>query len=321
MFYTIRHETRFTYDTPISESVMEARMQPRSEGAQRCIRFGLTTAPASRVRTYADHEGNIVHHFNIPGRHANLTLTAEALVEATAPSEPPERLGADAWRRVDALTASGEFWELLNASPFARPTPLLNELASEIGADRRDDPLATVRRLMSDMSGRFQYSPRSTRVDSPIDEALAARRGVCQDFTHIMIALVRQLGIPCRYVSGYLFQDGGDAIRSSEGATHAWAEALFPDIGWVGFDPTNNLIAGGRHVRVAVGRDYTDVPPTRGVYQGITAVVSELAVAVAVTHAQPAFNAEVPAFVPWQSQEALSPGDSAVQQQQQQQQQ
>jgi transglutaminase-like putative cysteine protease len=319
MFYTIRHITRFAYETPITESVMEARMQPRSDGAQRCIRFGLTTAPTSRVRMYADHEGNVVHHFNIPGRHTKLMPSAEALVESAPSPELPETIGRDAWPRVDALTASGEFWELLNPSPFAQPTPLLLELARELGADRRDDPLVTIRRLMQDMFARFEYSPHSTRVDSPIDEALVARRGVCQDFSHILIALVRQLGVPCRYVSGYLFQGSEHDVRSSEGATHAWAEALLPEVGWVGFDPTNNLIAGSRHVRVAVGRDYIDVPPTRGVYKGVTAVNSELAVAVAVAHAQPAFSAEVPAFVPWQSQEALPPSDGGAQQQQQQQ--
>jgi transglutaminase-like putative cysteine protease len=318
MFYTIRHITRFTYETPISESVMEARMQPRSDGSQRCIRFGLTTAPTSRVRMYGDHEGNVVHHFNIPGRHAKLMLNAEAMVEASALPDLPETLGADAWTRVDALTASGEFWELLNPSPFAHPTPLLDNLARELGVDRRDDPLVTIQRLMGDMYARFEYSPRSTRVDSPIDEALAARRGVCQDFSHIMIALVRQLGVPCRYVSGYLFQEGEDDVRSSDGATHSWAEALLPDVGWVGVDPTNNLIAGSRHIRVAVGRDYTDVPPTRGVYKGVTAVRSELAVAVAVAHAQPAFSAEAPSFVPWKSQEALAPTDAGAEQQQQQ---
>ena len=150
VYYTIYHVTRFTYEEPISESVMEARMQPRSEGAQRCIRFGLSTAPAARVKMYLDREGNIVHHFNIPGRHGRLILTAEALVECATFPEPPEALGADAWERIDALTRSGEFWELLNPSPFARRTPLLDELSREIGLERGVDPLITLRRLMAE---------------------------------------------------------------------------------------------------------------------------------------------------------------------------
>ena len=139
-----------------------------------------------------------------------------------------------------------------------------------------------LRQLTASLFNAFAYEPQSTRVDSPIDDALKSRQGVCQDFAHVMIALVRTMGVPCRYVSGYLFHRADDHDRSTDGATHAWAEALLPDLGWVGFDPTNNLIASDRHVRVAVGRDYDDVPPTRGVYQGTSGVRAELAVAVTV---------------------------------------
>src|SRR4030095_186621 len=107
------------------------------------------------------------------------------------------------------------------------------------------------------------YSPHATRVDSPIDEALEARSGVCQDFAHIMIALSRGLGIPCRYVRGYLFQQSDREMRSTDGATHAWVEALLPGLGWVGFDPTNDMVGGDRPIRVAIRRGYADVAPTR----------------------------------------------------------
>ena len=305
MRYTVRHVTRFTYETPITESVMEARMQPLSEGPQRCVRFGLSTTPQARVRMYADPEGNIVHHFNIPGRHTRLTITAEALVECATSAQLPERLDPDAWQLVDCQTASGEFWELLHDSPFARQTSFLATFAQDVGLERGDDPLATLRQMMSTIYARFEYSANSTRVDSPIDEALEARRGVCQDFAHIMIALVRRLGVPCRYVSGYLFQQSDREVRSTDGATHAWVEALLPGLGWVGFDPTNDMVAGDRHIRVAIGRDYADVPPTRGTFKGLSAVKSELAVAVAIGTAQPAPSGDVPAFVPWMSQEAM----------------
>jgi transglutaminase-like putative cysteine protease len=318
MHYTIRHVTRFSYEPAITESVMEARMQPRSEATQRCIQFGLSTSPSSRVMMHQDQEGNIVHHFNIPGRHALMTLTAQALVECTAPPDLPDELDEDAWRRLDALTASGEHWDLTSPSTFARPTPLLQQFAGGIALDRGRDPLTTLRRLAGEMSRRFEYSPQSTRVDSPIDDALASGRGVCQDFAHIFIALARQLGVPCRYVSGYLFPrvDGRD--RSADGATHAWVEALMPEIGWVGFDPTNDVLAGDRHIRVAIGRDYADVPPTRGVFKGNTAVKSELAVAVRVGPAQTTFAAEALSFTPWMSREAAAavPDESEQQQQQ-----
>lgn len=320
MHYTIRHVTNFSYDVPISESVMEARMQPRTEGTQRCHQFGLTTRPASSVMVYRDHEDNFVHHFDIPGRHSTLAITTQALVECTSPPLPTT-LDAEAWSALDARCASGEFWELQNPTPFARWTPLLLQLAREFGLARDEEPVALLQRLMRQMFETFEYSPETTRVDSPIDEALASRRGVCQDFTHIFIALVRRLGVPCRYVSGYLFHPADSGDRSSDGATHAWAEAWLPENGWVGFDPTNNLFASERHIRVAVGRDYTDVPPTRGVYKGLSAVRSELAVGVSVGTALPMTVSEQP-FVSWVSRSAPPPEETAdlAQQQQQQQQ-
>jgi transglutaminase-like putative cysteine protease len=164
-------------------------------------------------------------------------------------------------------------------SEFARPTDLLVEFAESLGIGRHLDPLSAVRALSEGVFRAFEYRPQSTRVDSPIDDALTSRQGVCQDFAHVMTALVRRLGMPCRYVSGYLFHAKGE--RSAEGATHAWVEALLPGNGWVGFDPTSNAIAGPRHVRVAVGRDYADVAPTRGVYKGVAS--GTLAVAVHVS--------------------------------------
>ena len=124
--------------------------------------------------------------------------------------------------------------------------------------------------------------------------------------------------MPCRYVSGYLSGDADAGVRSSDDATHAWFEAFLPDLGWVGFDPTNNLIAGDRHIRVAIGRDYADVPPTRGVYKGMSAVRSELGVAVRVGTAVATASAEALSFVPWMSREASAPlSDSDMLQQQQ----
>jgi transglutaminase-like putative cysteine protease len=319
MRYSIRHITRFNYESPITESVMEARMQPRTDTLQRCLQFVLLTTPPTRVMTYRDHENNIVHHFNIPGRHSRLIVTAQALVECIAMRPLPHRLGPAAWSGADAMAASGQWWEYLAPSTFVTQTAALEALRSEIGLERGNDPLVALRRLMGEMYARFEYSPRSTRVDSPIDEALAARKGVCQDLAHIFLSLVRPLGIPARYVSGYLFQTAGSHDRSTDGAMHAWVEVLLPDLGWVGLDPTNNLIADDRHVRVAIGRDYADVPPTRGVFKGVSTVRSELNVAVAVGPALLPLSNELPPFTPWvsrDSDESMADDNSARAQQQ-----
>jgi transglutaminase-like putative cysteine protease len=285
MYYSIRHKTRFRYSAPVSESFLEVRMQPRSEGAQRCIEFKLSTTPSAHVLSYRDYLGNIVHHFDIPAQHKQLTVTAEALVEFSPPPVLPIALDAAEWEAIDQLAHSAEIYDFLTPSRFAKPTPLLHKLAREIEAHRRDDPLSLLRQINGAIYEIFDYAPQSTRVDSPIDEALQARKGVCQDFAHIMTTLVREVGIPCRYVSGYLFHGGQNRDRSSEDATHAWVEALLPSLGWVGFDPTNNLLAGSRHIRAAVGRDYADVPPTRGGYRGDATNTIEVGVRVSPTSA------------------------------------
>jgi transglutaminase-like putative cysteine protease len=295
MFFSIRHFTCLTYTAPISESVTELRMDPRSEGVQRCLWFHLTVTPRAKVFEYRDPWGNCVRHFDIPGNHLQVALTAQALVEIHASAEPPvsELIAAPGgWDDLDHQVNRGDFWELLQPSQFAKPTSLLRDLQRELRVgQRRERPLELVREINEAVFNAFEYMPNSTQVDSPIDEALRNRKGVCQDFAHIMITLLRELGIPCRYVSGYLYHRSADHDRSSEGATHAWVEAFLPDSGWIGFDPTNNLVVHDRHIRVAVGRDYADVPPTRGVYKG--SAKSTLKVGVRVLAAEARFPEEV----------------------------
>ncbi len=282
MFYAVRHFTRFRYSRPISQSVMEVRMHPRSEYAQRCFTFQLSVSPRARIFTYTDHLGNAVHHFDIPASHGQLTIIADALVEVDQPVVLPDSLGPQAWSELDEMIEHEDYWDMLRPSRFARSSPELEALAKEFGVDRRnEDPLMALQKLNSQVYNGFSYVKASTSVDSPIEDALQSRQGVCQDFAHIMIALVRGLRIPCRYVSGYLHHESWHLDRSGEGATHAWVEALLPGVGWVGFDPTNNLLAGERHIRTAIGRDYADVPPTMGTMKGRAS--SELQVRVRVT--------------------------------------
>jgi transglutaminase-like putative cysteine protease len=317
MFYSIRHMTQFRYSAAIAESVMEVRMQPRTEGSQHCLNFRLHTSPRAQVLAYRDFLGNTVHHFNVPGRHRHLTVTAEALVEMLPLPPVPAALPSAAWTDVDAFAATGEQWFKLQPSTFARPTDRLTAFAREVRLGRQADPLTTLRQLTADIADSFDYVPQSTDVDSPIDEALENRQGVCQDFAHIMIALVRQLNVPCRYVSGYLVHRAQDHDRSSQDATHAWVEALLPGLGWVGFDPTNDLLAGERHIRVAIGRDYADVPPTRGVYKG--RAESSLEVSVEVTPAEQ--PPPVDDFLPGQAWQGATPDEASELEQEQQQQQ
>ena len=298
-FYSIRHLTRFRYKQPVSESIMETRMHPRSDNNQRCLSFSLSVSPRCRVFSYRDHYGNNVQHFDIPGEHDQLMIVAESLVEHHIQPEIPAFLAAEAWEALDAQITEGDYSEMLLPSTFARPTPALLELAGKLEVVRRDDPLMVVHQLNQRIFEYFDYVPRSTRVDSPIDEAIASRQGVCQDFAHTMISLLRHIGIPARYVSGYLFRGREDHDRSTPDASHAWVEVFLPHLNWVGVDPTNNLVAHSRHIRTAVGRDYADVPPTHGVFRGKADSELYVAVQVEASSEPPALDRKLPIPDDW----------------------
>jgi transglutaminase-like putative cysteine protease len=318
LIYSVRHVTTFGYDPPIRESVMEVRMQPRSEAHQRCLTFYLDVVPRTNVMVYRDFSGNLIHHFDIPRRHARARVTAQALVEVQ-PMPEPQVSSAGGWQDLDKLIATGDFWEALLPSHFAHNTDLLQEISKELKLARTDSLLEFVLALNTTLYKAFDYRPNSTDVDSPIDDALRTRAGVCQDFAHIMIAVLRQFGVPSRYVSGYLFHSRHTSDRSPESATHAWVEAFVPGPGWVGLDPTNNILAGERHIRVAIGRDYADVPPTRGVYKGESA--NELSVSVTVTPSDAPPPEDIPPATVIRTRPAGSGDASARQFDQQQQQQ
>lgn len=319
MYYSIRHATHFRYERPVSESIMEVRMQPRTEGPQHCRSFQLLVSPRRRVLHYRDYLGNTVHHFDVPGKHRQLSIVAEALVDVQPDVSLPLSLAPDTWNELDAQVRAGDYWEMLMPSHYAQPSSALAELSTHLQLERGPDPLTTLRHLSTNIYRWFDYVPKSTSVDSPIDVALKSRQGVCQDFAHIMITLVRHLRVPARYVSGYLFHSEKAHDRSSEGASHAWVEVLLPRLGWVGFDPTNNLLAGERHIRTAIGRDYADVPPTKGIYKGNSA--GELLVSVRVSPIDtpmPPENQETMSQEEWSSAAAAEADEAQMQQQQQQ---
>ncbi|MFZ0294650.1 MAG: transglutaminase family protein [Candidatus Sulfotelmatobacter sp.] len=285
MFYAIRHFTRYRYSRSVWQSMMEVRMHPRSEGNQRCFVFQLSVNPRARIFSYTDSYGNLVHHFDLPARHSQLTIISDALVNIEPQPPIPEDIECEAWQELEDLVEKKDYWDMLMPSHFARSSPELERLAEEIGAHerKRRSPLAFLRDITSGVHQSFKYEKKSTRVNSPIEDALQSRQGVCQDFAHIMIAMVRNAKIPCRYVSGYLYHSKeSDAV--ADGATHAWVEALLPRLGWVGFDPTMNAIAGNKHIRTAIGRDYADVPPTMGMMKG--KAETQLQVRVRVTPSQ-----------------------------------
>jgi len=286
MFYAIRHFTSYRYNRSVWQSMMEVRMHPRSEGNQRCFVFQLSVNPRARIFGYTDSYGNLVHHFDLPSRHSQLTIISDALVNIEAQPSIPDFMEYQGWQELEELVEKKDYWDMLMPSHFARSSPELEQLAGEIGVTerKRRSPLAFLQDIASGVHRSFSYVKKSTAVNSPIEDALRSRQGVCQDFAHIMIALVRNARIPCRYVSGYLYHSTENAHPATDGATHAWVEALLPGLGWVGFDPTIDRLASEQHIRTATGRDYADVPPTRGMMKGKAG--TQLQVRVRVTPSQ-----------------------------------
>ena len=251
MLFEIRHLTQYHYAEPVRASVMELWAQPQKSPRQRLISFELEIEPSAQLFSYVDAFGNAVYHFDVPQPHDRLAIESRAAVETEAPPPLPDQLDMGEWERMRSQFVLGECFDFLQPHGFAIQTPALAAFIEKHDLDRlrRVDPLTAVRTLCETVYAAFDYEAGVTAADSPIDEALAHGRGVCQDFAHIMIAICRSWGIPARYVSGYIFTDRSEASdRSNPDATHAWVEVYLPSLRWVGFDPTNNVVAGERHI-------------------------------------------------------------------------
>jgi transglutaminase-like putative cysteine protease len=270
MQFEIRHITQYRYDEPVRESVVELHMQPRRTDAQNLLTFELEIEPHGQVFSYADSWGNAVHHFDVPHAHDELDIIARSIIETTPQPMLPDEGPMDDWASLASGAVRSECWDFLTLQGVCAETPALRAFIDGRGVNdlKRHDPLTALKALNRVVFEAFDYEAGITEPDSPIDHALIEGRGVCQDFSHIMIAVCRLWGMPARYVSGYMFTDRETHDRSTSDATHAWVEAFVPTFGWVGIDPTNDILARERHLAVAIGRDYTDVPPSRGVFKG-----------------------------------------------------
>jgi transglutaminase-like putative cysteine protease len=267
MRFALRYDTEYRYTEPVFDQHNVLRVRPADTPLQRVRGFRLSVDPNARTRSYRDYFGTEVIEFNVAGEHDRLAITAEVEVTTAAPPEPP----AGPWERArteDYTDAGGEF---LLATSDEPQNGALHDLIEGVHGDT---PRATLETLCELIPDRFEYSPGATFVGSTVDDLLEGGAGVCQDFVHLALILLRRHGIAARYVSGYLFaapEDGG--TDSVEVDTHAWIEALLPDgngggPAWVGADPTNRKLSGEEHVKIGHGRFYGDVPPIKGVYRG-----------------------------------------------------
>ena len=245
---------------------MSLCLTPRDEPRQRLWGFEISTTPPSTMNPETDSFGNTKHVLNIHREHEALEISALSTVETAEADPPPGPLGVGAWEEIRSWKDSFAHWDFTHPSALVQPTDALDDFVIRAGIRAEGDPLEALAALTDEIHRAFEYVPGTTTAASPIDHILETGQGVCQDYAHVMIAVARSWGVPTRYVSGYVPLDSGSTALAS--ASHAWVECLLPGLGWTGFDPTNGRLAGESHVRVAVGRDYQDVAPTRGVLIG-----------------------------------------------------
>lgn len=260
----IRHETGFQYDGEATASYNEARMLPTSSPGQLVLESHLDILPISSSHGYVDYWGTRVTSFEVLAPHAELSLAASSLVELRPAAHDAGGFG---WEELAAeIESRTEYVEQVGQTPRTAPPEQLAALAREVRSVAAT-PCAAAEAIARTVGERIEYMPGSTTVTSTAEEAWAAGRGVCQDIAHLAIGALRSVGIPARYVSGYLHPARDPVVgETAVGESHAWVEWFCGS--WHGFDPTNLVDIGERHVRVGHGRDYADVPPLRGVYAG-----------------------------------------------------
>jgi transglutaminase-like putative cysteine protease len=259
------HTTRFRYSAPIAETIMEVRLRPMDGRGQRCLEFELDVSSKMRPGTYVDGYGNHVHYFNLVRNHQGLSVISRSVVETGGELEADE--GKDLV--LDFLRFRSPANDVAGVRRLAR-RHAVDDPGSGAAVEKALDALTLT------ISREFAYDRAVTNVYTAVDEVLRLKAGVCQDFAHLFIAVARAMHIPARYVSGYIHVPRESGTR--EGASHAWGEAWVPGRGWVGYDATHPVRAGENHVRVAVGRDYRDAAPTRGIYVGAATGSMEVSV-------------------------------------------
>ncbi|MCS7024223.1 MAG: transglutaminase family protein [Bryobacteraceae bacterium] len=270
MLYRANHTTRYQYSETVSTCHNEVRLKPRTLASQKLENFRIAVTPSPH--SFADRKdyfGNDVRYFCVLEPHTELILTASSTVRVT-PQEIPPPGSTPAWERVREYLRQAPDWEALRAYEFTAESPLV-PVGREYEAYARESffkgrpVLEAAVELCSRIHRDFVYLPSSTTIDTSVAEVFRTRRGVCQDFAHVMIAMLRSLGLAARYVSGYL--RSGAQYTGAE-ASHAWVSLFVPSSGWIDLDPTNRVIPTDGHLTLAWGRDYQDVTPVKGVSLG-----------------------------------------------------
>ena len=318
MLLSIEHNLRFQYSAFVRESHMEIRVEPRALAGQAVHDFDLAIGPHAQPSRHEDWMGTALHWFSITDYHDRVEVACRSLVETSPSDRDPQTLEFP----VRDMPEQREIWDYIQfVGPVVR-SERLKVLADDLQLSDCETVGAIVTRMATSLRDHIMYRSLVTHAHSTSDDALEAEAGVCQDFAHIALGLLRLQGVPCRYVNGYLHVD--NASRPSE--SHAWIELWTPECGWVGFDPTHACEVGERYVVIAFGRNYADVPPNRGIFRGAAEELLSVEVRTSPVerrerhHAEAPLIMDVPVFAEAPDRAAVHEqrGDEAAAQQQQQ---
>lgn len=318
LFY-IRHRTHYTYSGMVVDSANQIKLYPINDELQRVNEHRLYISQQPIIQTIQDYFGNTTGFFSLVAPHHELTIDNLMSVEMIARKELTRRESiTDLWKEISSEAVQLQYHDFLKAEQALCDQEVqqaVHEILSKV-----QHPLDTIQELSNYIYDNFTYKKGVTTIETSVDEIWQLRAGVCQDFAHLLLYMLRVMGVPARYISGYICP--GSSEWRGEGATHAWAEAWLPDTGWIGIDPTNKCLAGERHVRLAIGRNFSDCTPVKGTYRG--AVEHKLEVTVqfgtqAFSEAQ--LKNSVPTFVSGSAEPEALPRNSYMAYMQMQQQQ
>lgn len=275
--YHIKHITRYTYASTVIDCSNQIMLYPINDSLQIVKTHELKITNDPLVETFTDFFENKIGVFSVVEPHNELTIQSDIVVSTTPVISPVDNIDpGQQWEELSKMCGIFPYMDFMHREKFAADEEMQKVLSGIVDTYR--SPLVNANILSEYVYNNFEYKKGVTNIETKVDEILQLKAGVCQDFAHVLLVMLHMTGIPARYVSGYICPK--DKEMRGEGATHAWVEAYIPFFGWLGFDPTNNCIVSDRHVRLAIGRNFSDCTPVKGTYKGSSEHTLEVSVVI-----------------------------------------
>lgn len=275
--YKINHKTKYTYNSPARECINQIMLYPIQDKRQKIISHKISISSHPQVETFIDYFGNGIGLFSIVHPHQELMIISDVEIIASERDFPEDNETASLqWEQLASFRQQYPYIDFLQSESFGKTKEFLQFTNSVF--DFNETPFKNALNFSTYIFEHFEYKKGITSIETSVEEIWRLKAGVCQDFAHLLLLILRSIGIPARYVSGYICPKNNEF--RGVGATHACVEAFVPNIGWIGLDPTNNCIANERHIRLAVGRNFSDCTPVKGTYKGPSDHLLEVSVSI-----------------------------------------